>query len=179
MTLTAEIISVDVSGLLNRAQARAEAQGELRGSMRGMQANQVGALGELVGIEYLAERGVRYEEVFNTAYDLRFDSNGESKTLEFKTKERRVAPLQHYDVTVPAYNHEHQRPDYYFFISLESTGKSDDIRRFTRAYLLGIIGLEAFEAKAQRWTPEQVDASNNWQPTIECLNVKVRDLLPL
>jgi hypothetical protein len=144
-----------------------------------MQANQVGALGELVGMEYLANRGVEYEEVFSTAYDLRFAGNGGSQTLEFKTKERTVAPLSSYDVTVPAYNHEHQRPDYYFFISLHSSGKSDDIRRFTRAYILGIIGLKDFDAKATRWTPDQVDETNNWKPTIECLNVKVRDLLPL
>jgi hypothetical protein len=179
MTSTAEIVAVDVADLLSAAQARAELQGELNGSMRGMQANQVGALGELVGMQYLANRGVEYEEVFSTAYDLRFTGNGGSQTLEFKTKERTVAPLSSYDVTVPAYNHEHQRPDYYFFISLHSSGKSDDIRRFTRAYILGIIGLKDFDAKATRWTPDQVDESNNWKPTIECLNVKVRDLLPL
>lgn len=179
MTSTAEIVAVDVADLLSAAQARAELQGELNQSMRGMQANQVGALGELVGMQYLANRGVEYEEVFSTAYDLRFTSHGETKTLEFKTKERTVAPLSSYDVTVPAYNHKHQRPDYYFFVSLESSGKSDDIRRFRRAYILGVIGLQDFEAKAQRWTPDQVDASNNWKPTIECLNVKVRDLLPL
>ena len=177
MTSTAEIVAVDVADLLSAAQARAELQGELNGSMRGMQANQVGALGELVGMQYLANRSVEYEEVFSTAYDLRF---GDKRlTLEFKTKERTVAPLSSYDVTVPAYNHEHQRPDYYFFISLHSSGKSDDIRRFTRAYILGIIGLKDFDAKATRWTPDQVDESNNWKPSIECLNVKVRDLLPL
>jgi hypothetical protein len=177
MTSTAEIVAVDVADLLSAAQARAELQGELNRSMRGMQANQVGALGELVGMQYLANRGVKYDEVFSTAYDLRFGDK--NLTLEFKTKERTVAPLSSYDVTVPAYNHEHQRPDYYFFISLHSSGKSDDIRRFTRAYILGIIGLEDFDAKATRWTPDQVDQSNNWKPTIECLNVKVRDLLPL
>lgn len=179
MTTDAQLVAVDVADLLSAAQTRAELKGELKLSMRGMQANQVGALGELVGMRYLANRGVDYTGIFSTAYDLKFQSRGETKTLEFKTKERTVAPLSSYDVTVPAYNHDHQRPDYYFFISLLSSGKSDDMERFTAAYILGVIGLKDFEAKATRWTPDQVDPTNNWRPTIECLNVKVSDLLPL
>lgn len=179
MTNATEIKTVEVQHLLDKAQHRAEAVGKLAGSMRGMQANQVGALGELVGLEYLIDRGVQVDEVFSTYYDVAFTKDGRRMTMEFKTKERTVAPLPSYDVTVPAYNHDHQRPDYYFFISLESSGKSDDITRFKRAHLLGIISRDEFDRIATHWKPGQVDESNNWNPTIECYNVQVADLRPL
>ena len=177
MTTTEQILTVPVDDLLEEADLRAKFQGELKDSMRGMQANQVGALGELVGMRYLSGRGIKYEEVFCTEYDLRLtDSN---TTLEFKTKERTVAPLDSYECTVPVYNHDHQRPDYYFFVSLQSSGKSDDIRRFTAAHILGMISFANFEKKAQRWNPSDTDLSNNWKPSIECLNVKITDLAAL
>jgi hypothetical protein len=173
------MIEVEVASLLDEAQHRAESVGALDQSMRGMQANQVGALGELVGIRLLREREVSFTEVYCVGYDVEFIDNGVSRTMEFKTKERTVAPLEHYDCTIPLYNHEVQRPDYYFFISLLSSGKSDDIRRFTKAYILGVITLGELESIGKRWTPQQVDESNNWRPTIDCLNVKVSDLTSL
>jgi hypothetical protein len=179
MTTTGQILTVGVSDLLDEAQRRAEDVGTLKDSMRGMQANQVGALGELVGMRYLQDRGVSYDEVFSTEYDLRLRGHYTDKTLEFKTKERTVSPLESYECTVPVYNHAHQRPDFYFFISLESSGKSNDIRRFTAAHILGMISFANFEKKAKRWNPGDTDTTNNWQPSIECLNVKVLDLTAL
>lgn len=179
MTRTGQILTVGVSDFLDEAQRRAEAQGTLKDSMRGMQANQVGALGELVGMRYLRDRLVSFDEVFSTEYDIRLRRHYSDKTLEFKTKERTVAPLESYECTVPVYNHAHQRPDYYFFISLQSSGKSDDIRRFQAAHILGMISLQNFEAKATQWNPGDIDTDNNWRPSIQCLNVKVADLSPL
>lgn len=159
MTTTDQILTVQVDDLLEEADSRAKFQGELKDSMRGMQANQVGALGELVGMRYLSGRGIKYEEVFCTEYDLRLTDS--DTTLEFKTKERTVAPLDSYECTVPVYNHDHQRPDYYFFVSLQSSGKSDDIRRFKVAHILGMISLANFEKKAKRRNPSDTDTSNN------------------
>lgn len=173
------MIEVEVESLLQEAQKRAEDQGALDGSMRGMQASQVGALGELVGIRLLRERKVVFTEVFNTKHDVTFLQDGRPRTMEFKTKERTVVPKPDYDCTVPLYNHDHQRPDYYFFISLLSSGKSDDIRRFTKAYILGVITLGELEEIGTRWTPQQVDETNNWRPTIDCINVRVSQLTSL
>lgn len=173
------MIEVEVASLLDEAQRRAEAVGALDQSMRGMQGNQVGALGELVGMRLLRERSVSFTEVYSVGHDVTFLQDGVPRTMEFKTKERTVAPLEHYDCTIPLYNHHVQRPDYYFFISLLSSGKSDDIRRFTKAYILGVITLGKLESVGKRWTPQQVDESNNWRPTIDCLNVKVSDLTDL
>ena len=179
MTDQSEIVEVDVSDLLQNAQARAVAQGSLDRSMRGLQASQVGALGELVGVRFLKQRGVGFTEVYSTKYDVHFVTDDGIKTMEFKTKERTVAPKPEYDCTVPLYNHEHQRPDYYFFISLLSAGKSDDIERFSKAYILGVISLEQLEDVGKHWSPQQVDETNNWRPTIDCINVRVADLTPL
>ena len=172
------MIEVDARPFLEAAQQRAEQVGQLSRSMRGLQANQVGALGELLGMDYLRGLGFELEEVFSTGYDVRVKVEGEWKTLEFKTKERTVVPIPSYDCTVPAYNHEHQRPDYFLFISLLSSGKSDQINRFSKGFILGSIGLERFEQIAKAWNPSQTDTSNGWVPTINCYNVQIGELDP-
>jgi hypothetical protein len=172
------MIEVSVERYLEAAQARSELLGELNRSMRGTQANQVGALGELIGMDYLRSCGVEIEEVFSTSYDVRVKIDGVWKTLEFKTKERTVVPQPFYDCTVPAYNHDHQRPDFFLFISLVSSGKSDQISRFSRAFILGSITLERFDELATPWSPNQTDQSNGWTPTIECYNVPISHLAP-
>ncbi len=172
------MLEIELEGYLEAAQTRAQDLGELDRSMRGLQASQVGALGELIGMDYLRGLGFELEEIYSTRYDVQAKVGGEWKTLEFKTKERTVAPLPHYDCTVPAYNHDHQRPDYFVFISLLSSGKSDDIQRFSKGFILGSISLERFDQLATSWNPSQVDNSNGWIPTINCYNVQIGELDP-
>ena len=172
------MIEIDVAPYLSAAQTRSEMLGELNRSMRGTQANQVGALGELIGMDYLRSCGVEIEEVFSTSYDVRVKIDGDWKTLEFKTKERTVVPQPFYDCTVPAYNHDHQRPDYFLFLSLLSSGKSDQISRFTSGFILGSITLDKFTELAKPWSPDQTDDSNGWTPTIKCYNVPISYLAP-
>ena len=172
------LIEVELTPYLEAAQSRAQTLGELDRSMRGLQANQVGALGEIIGMDYLRACGLEIEEVYSTSYDIRVNLDGQWKTLEIKTKERTVAPLPHYDCTVPAYNHSHQRPDFFLFISLLSSGKSDQMTRFQTGYILGSISLEKFDKLATAWNPTQTDNSNGWTPTIECFNVQISQLEP-
>ncbi len=172
------MIEVNLEPYLDNAQTRAEELGLLDRSIRGLQASQVGALGELIGMDYLRGLGVELEEVYSTSYDVRAKVAGEWKTIEFKTKERTVDPLPHYDCTVPAYNHEHQRPDYFIFISLVSSGKSERITRFSKGFILGSISLERFEKVAKSWNPSKTDSSNGWTPTINCYNVAIAELDP-
>lgn len=170
------MIEVPVSHLLEEAEFRASQLPIYEMSIRGHAANQVGCLGELVGMEHLRRCNVEYEEVFSTEYDVLF---GENYTLEFKTKERTVTPQPHYDCSAPYYNHEIQRPDYYLFISLLSTNsRSSEISRFTRAFILGSIDIATFDRKALLWTKNQTDTSNGWSPTKDVYNVLVSDLQP-
>ena len=172
------MIEVDLTPYLEAAQTRSERVGELKSSMRGLSANQVGSLGELIGVDYLRACGLEVEEVYSTSFDVRIKIDGEWKTLEFKTKERTVVPQPYYDCTVPAYNHNHQRPDFFLFISLLSSGKSDQITRFQTGYILGSITLDNFDRLATAWNPKQTDESNGWTPTIECFNVPISSLEP-
>lgn len=172
------MLEINLEPYLEDAQARAEELGDLDRSMRGLQASQVGALGELIGMDYLRGLGFELEEIYSTRYDVRAKVSGEWKTLEFKTKERTVVPQPHYDCTVPAYNHEYQRPDYFIFISLLSSGKSEKINRFSRGFILGSIALERFEQLATAWDPSKRDNSNGWVPTINCYNVSISELDP-
>ncbi len=172
------MIKVDLTPYLEAAQTRSEQVGGLDRSVRGLSANQVGALGELIGVDYLRSCGLTVEEVYSTSFDVKVKIDGEWQTLEFKTKERTVVPQPHYDCTVPAYNHSYQRPDFFLFISLLSSGKSDQIGRFRTGYILGSISLEKFDKLATAWNPNQVDESNGWTPTIECYNVPISHLEP-
>jgi hypothetical protein len=164
------LLEINLENYLEAAQARAEEVGTLDRSMRGLQANQVGALGELIGLDYLRGLGFEVEEIFSTKFDVRVKVEGEWKTLEFKTKERTVIPQPSYDCTVPAYNHSFQRPDYFLFISLLSSGKSEKITRFSKGFILGSISLERFEEIATAWDPSKT--------TINCYNVRIGELDP-
>ena len=170
------MLEVPVLHLLDEAQERAARTPIYDLTIRGESANQVGALGELLGMEHLRRCGVPFEEVFIREYDVIFDG---MYSLEFKTKERTVVPQPYYDCSAPYYNHDLQRPDYYMFISLVSTdSRSTDIRRFTRAFILGSIDRDTFDQKATLWTKDQIDTSNGWKPTRDVYNVLISDLQP-
>ena len=167
------MIEVPLYGLHPLAQARADATPELRRSMRGAKGNEVGAMGELVAMRYLDAAGVMYLDEGKVNHDLR-TAHG---TMDVKTKERTVMPQPHYDCTVPDYVGDAQKPDWYVFVSLLSD-RGEGCRRFTRAWVLGTIRRDLFYKEASEWSPENVDVSNGWKPTIRCWNVPVSSLRP-
>lgn len=173
MTFEHELIEYPVTDFLDEADHRANKIGTLDRSMRGLQGAQVGALGEVVGMRYLRDRGVTFTEVFSTTHDVITKSGN---TLEFKTKERTVRPSASYECTAPAYNKDHQQPNMYLFISLLAEGKSDAMSRFSRAYILGTIRHDEFEAKAKLWRQGELDPSNGWVAKIDCWNVPISAL---
>ncbi len=79
---------------------------------------------------------------------------------------------------MPKYVKDYQAVDYYIFVSLLSTGKSENINRFTKAYILGTISRKKFDAEAQLWTTNSTDNTNNWKPTIDVWNVPISALKP-
>ena len=167
------MIRWEIDHLRDAAVARAAATPVLRRTMRGQPANEVGALGELIAIDYLTRIGVDVEDAPTTTYDLITPFG----TIDVKTKERRVAPRHDYSCTVADYSLDHQRPAWYLFVSLESTGGTG-IGRFTCGWVLGTIDRVRFEVIAQEWTPDDRDGTNGWVPTITCHNVLVSDLRP-
>lgn len=177
MTTQSEILEVEVAHLLKAANKRAKEMGAYKKSMRGPQANQVGALGELVAMEYLGSNQIPYEEVFGYSHDVLY---GEGKnTMEFKTKERTVAPRDFYECTVPAYNRSVQKPDFYLFVSLlASDNTKKTIDRFTRGYILGTIDKDTFNKKATFLKKGQIDPSNGWVVRTDCYNIPITELTP-
>lgn len=149
-------------------------------SHRKEQANQVGFLGEVVAEAWFRRSGIEFEDCRDcTDIDYRLSGN---ITLDVKTKDRTVLPRSNYDCTVPAYNHDHQRPNFYLFISLlrdKGWGGSADIKRFVEAQIVGGISLAEFEAKSKFWEAGQVDPTNGTEFWTSCWNVYMHELVPL
>jgi len=164
------VIAWPIAHLIADGQARADAMPEYRRSMRGTAANEVGALGELVAMDYLRALGVDVQDTSTVDCDLTTPFG----TIDVKTKERTVRPQPHYDCTVPDYVRDHQKPDWYLFVSL--VGKpGEGVARFTEAWVLGTISASVFDAQAVRWDPGTTDG-NGWQATVPCWNVRVSQL---
>jgi hypothetical protein len=95
-----------------------------------------------------------------------------------KTKDRTVYPRPDYDNSVPIYNHDHQRPDYYYFVSLvrDAGTATNDPRRFKAACILGAIDQGRLNRKATRWEAGQTDPRNCTTFWTACLNVGMANL---
>ena len=140
-------------------------------SMRGKEANLVGAYGEIVVFNYLKSIGLEPIFAHTTTHDIEL----EGCTIDVKTKERTVEPKPFYDCTVPAYNHSHQRPDIFVFVSLLANQKTGN-RRFNKAWILGMITYNDLTSKAKYWQKGELDSSNGWRATINCYNVQINQL---
>ena len=179
MTEKTQFIEMTVDHLLDEADRRAQKMGHLNQfTQRGLGGAQAGKLGELVAYEYLTKCGVQFEEIDCSEYDAVFYSLNNKYTLEVKTKERTVAPKEDYECSAFAYNQDHQKPDYYIFISLlaDKTKGREDITRFTRAYILGSMSGADFDAHSRSLDTGYIDPTNNWSPTKDTRNVYIRDL---
>lgn len=163
--------------ILRAALARAESLPVFAGSHRKLQANIVGSIGEIVFEQFLVRNDVPFEDQReSTRHD--YLVGRQRITLDLKTKDRTFVPKIGYDNSVPLYNHEHQRPRYYFFISLlrAPEASEEDIGRFNTAFLVGGIDIETLDRDGIRWGAGETDPSNGttfWTP---CINVSMRQL---
>lgn len=179
MTERHQFIEMEVAHHLEAADKLAQMMGRLNQfTQRGLGGAQAGKLGEFVAYEYLTKCAVQYEEVDCSEYDATFYNLGNKYTLEIKTKERTVAPREDYECSAFAYNQDHQKPDYYLFISLlaDKTKHREDISRFTKAYILGTMSGDSFDAHARDLDVNYLDTTNNWSPSKDTRNVYIRDL---
>jgi len=154
------------------AKARAAAMPIYDRSMRGADANEVGAMGEVVALHYLNPLPIEVLDVGQIGHDL--EVNG--RRVEVKTKERTVAPQPHYECTVPAYVSDVQRPDRYLFVSLQAEQGWTGIDRFRCGWILGTMDREAFVDQAHYVTSQDLDTSNDWRPSIPCWQIPVSAL---
>lgn len=162
--------------MLEAASERAAKLPVFNRSHRGVAANEVGCIGEILFEYVLYKNNISYHnETSKTTHDYCL-SNG--KTVDVKTKDRTVAPLPYYDCSVPLYNHPHQCPDYYVFISLLRDKQKDGIERFTHGYILGVATRKLIHEKGKIWRAGEVDEANGTKFWTSCINIKIENLLP-
>jgi hypothetical protein len=156
------------------AAVRAAAKPVFPNSHRGQEANAIGSLGEVAASIWMDNAGIAFnDETGNTTHDFRLSNN---KTIDVKTKDRTVVPKPNYDCSVPLYNHEHQRPDYYLFVSLLRTRdyqRQFNVRNFTHAYIVGAVNQRQLDARGRRWAAGEVDPENGTEFWTACINVRI------
>ncbi|WP_020183424.1 hypothetical protein [Methylotenera sp. 1P/1] len=163
----------------NAADKKARSLPILPGSHRGLAANQVGCLGEAIAVDWFISQNLTFEDQTNlTTHDYRISS--EKLTIDIKTKDRTVEPRDNYECSVPEYNHAHQRPNYYIFVSLQRDSKyqgaANDIDRYSRGFILGGIDLESFDKRAVFWKKDEIDPTNGTKFWTSCFNVYINQL---
>jgi len=145
-------------------------------SHRGAAANLVGAIGEIVFEEALKKSEIPFEPLYTTKHDLLLFGE---KTLEIKTKDRTVPPKADFEVSLNAYNHEHQVADYYAFISLQrERGDEEDMQRFHTAWILGMANQKIVTENKKLWKAGETDPSNNMTFWTDTWNLFVHQLVP-
>lgn len=162
---------------IEAALVRSSEVGVLEGSHRKEAANFVGSIGEIVFKACMKQHNVDVENLTDRT-DMDYRLQGRF-TVDVKTKDRTVFPKADYDNSIPLYNHEHQRPDYFFFISLVRDKKADvnDPYRFTHACLVGGIDQAGLEQQGTVWKKDQVDPRNGTKFWTDCINVAMTDLI--
>ena len=159
----------------NDAAIRAESTRVFDNSHRGRDANLVGALGECVFEHWMRGHDIPFEFVGATTHDYIVGTRG--LTLEVKTKDRTVVPRPHYEATIPAYNADHQQPDWYVFVRLlRAAGATTGVRRFTAAFIVGAYPGPEFHAEARLWRAGEVDPANGTKFWTDCYNLPIQRL---
>ena len=160
------------------AQTRVNSTKVYAGSHRGSQANQVGFLGEVVAEEWFRDNRIRFEDCReSTKLDYRV---GKGFTVDVKTKDRTVPPRINFDNSVPLYNHSHQRPQFYLFISLlrDKKFEKNNIQRYRKAYIVGGIEIEKLDREGKKWNAGDIDPDNGTKFWTACINVSMLQLIP-
>lgn len=162
------------------AQARVKEKDEpYKLSQRGIPANQVGFLGEVVVERWFERHRIDFEDHrHSTKRDYLLAG---SYSVDVKTKDRTVRPRISYDNSISMYNHSHQRPQFYLFVSLvrDKAFEKDDIRRFREACIVGGIAISSLDRVGMKRGEGEVDPSNNMEFCMDCINVPMGDLTPL
>jgi hypothetical protein len=140
------------------------------------EARQVGALGEVVALQYLSPLPFRVRDEGTVNHDLRV--NG--LRVDVKTKQRSVRPRMSYECSVAAYLQDTQHPDRYLFVTVQAQDNigSDDepLSRFVMGWVHGTISTEQFWSQATFWEEGQMDPSNGTIFPKSCWSVLGSDL---
>lgn len=143
---------------LDRVKTRAEKLPLLRNSIRKGEGKMVAYIGEEVVKKVL---GGEIKDTYD--YDIVY---GQTK-VDVKTKERTVAPRDHYECSVADFNTK-QDCDEYAFVSVLSSLKM--------AWYLGKISKNKFYETATFHKKGEVDPDNNFTFKADCYNIPIHKL---
>lgn len=157
------MIEVAISAtMLVEARDKAAEMGRLRNSIINGAGNIAGFIGEAIAQQVLGG------ELSNTYdYDLVLPSG---KTVDVKTKQTSVKPLETYECSIAALNTT-QECDYYAFIRV----KND----FTVGWYLGMYDKKQYMEDAVFMKKGTVDSSNGYTVKSDCYNLKISELKEL
>jgi hypothetical protein len=175
------MISVPVTAVHRAAALKLADDYAYRQSMRGTEANVVGALGEIIVLEWLQGIGRPATLDHTPTHDIVIEYD-HPYTIDVKTKERSVDPKPDYDATVPAYNHDFQRPDVFIFTSIRKDKAIEGVDRFIEGHIIGWCTYDYLTENALFWDTTMTDQTNGWKPTIDCWNLpygKLREMSDL
>jgi hypothetical protein len=149
-------------------------------SYRGPEANLIGCLGEVLVEHWMSTKGIRFvSKLNNTKFDYLINDR---LRLEIKTKDRTCRPKIDFDNSAPLYNHAHQRPDYFLFVSLQRDKYDSSmpfIRRFKTAFIVGGISCNELDRVGIPFLEDEEDWRNRTSFWTDCLNVEMWQLVPL
>jgi hypothetical protein len=154
------MIEIAISAtMLVEARDKAAEMGRLRNSIINGAGNIAGFIGEAIAQQVLGG------ELSNTYdYDLVLPSG---KTIDVKTKQTSVKPLETYECSIAALNTT-QECDYYAFVRV----KND----FTVGWYLGMYDKKQYMEDATFMKKGTVDASNGYTVKSDCYNLKISEL---
>lgn len=145
--------------MLLTARDKAASMGTLRNSITGGNGNIAGFIGEAIAQHVLGG------ELANTYdYDLVLPSG---KTVDVKTKQTSVKPLETYDCSIAAFNTK-QDCNYYCFVRV----KND----LTIGWYLGVYSKKKYMKDAVFMQKGMTDPSNGYVVKSDCYNLKISQL---
>jgi hypothetical protein len=171
MVVTEEIISL--------AKKRIADIPILKDSIRGKEANLIGSIGEVIFEKFIQENGLMLEKETGEQEKYNHDYIVEGKfTVDVKAKERSVVPKDFYDCTVAQKTLDHQKPDYFYFVSLL---KKKDVlvaeAKFTEAFMLGATDIPTLNREGEVWKEGEVDARNGKRIRVDCQSIEICNLI--
>jgi hypothetical protein len=167
--------------MLSDAKNRAKKQPEKDYSGKGPQADLIGCLGEVVAEYWMEKREIPFKaKLKSRQHDYILTNSG--KTIDVKTKDRNVEPQKNYDCSVPFYNHNYQKPDFFLFISLQTFNKyweygKQGIDKFKYAYVIGSIKYEEVSQIGIPYLTNEQDWTNGTVMWTGVLNVQMYQLI--
>ena len=169
-------IPVNLTDSDYEAIAQAEAMPIYRRSMTGARGNLVGLVGEVAIRSTLDAMAIPYQWNGQTTHDLTICG----WTADVKTKRRTVAipPLAHWTASLPAYNHDHQRPSTLIFVSASCTGDGTKPRDYGPVYIVGVISMPRFDKVATFRPKGEVDPDNGMSQWCDTWTMDCGDLAP-